>query len=71
MTTINGKLAVDLRTAAELCSLSRRSLENYITAKLLPSRKIGKRRLVLVRDLQDFLRRDQPSASVRRANDAR
>lgn len=57
-------IAVDLKTACLICTLSRRTLENYIAAKLLPARKIGRRRLILVRDLETFLRRDQPSRAV-------
>jgi hypothetical protein len=58
------RLAVSLNEAAAMASVSRRSLENYIAAKLLPSRKIGKRRIILVRDLDRFLRRDQPSPTA-------
>lgn len=57
-------LAVTIVTATKLCAVSPRTIQNYIAAnKLLPSRKIGRRRLVLVADLQEFLRRDQPSLS--------
>jgi hypothetical protein len=62
MDTTN-KLAVDLKTASAMCALSRRTLENYIRSKRLRSRKIGRRTLVLVRDLENFLRHDQPSAN--------
>jgi excisionase family DNA binding protein len=55
------RIAVDLRAASEMLSVSRRTLENYIRAKLLPARKLGRRRLILVRDLETSVRRDQPS----------
>jgi len=55
------RLAVDLKTASAMCALSRRTLENYIRAKRLRSRKVGRRTIVLVRDLEAFLRNDQPS----------
>jgi hypothetical protein len=54
-------LAVSLQQAAQMAALSTRSMQNYVSAKLIPSRKIGKRRLILVRDLEKFLRTDQPS----------
>jgi excisionase family DNA binding protein len=54
-------LAVDTREAARLLSVSPRSIQNYIRAKMLPSRKIGKRRVIPVRALENFLRSDQPS----------
>ena len=60
----DGRLAVSLNEAAAMIGSSRRSLENYIAAKLLPSRKIGKRRIILVRDLKIFLERDQPSPTT-------
>ncbi len=44
-----------------MLSLSLRSIQNYIAAKKIPARKVGKRILILVRDLEEFLRKDQPS----------
>ncbi|MGH9771883.1 MAG: helix-turn-helix domain-containing protein [Candidatus Acidiferrales bacterium] len=61
------KLAVDLRTASEMLSVSRRTLENYIRAKMLPARKIGRRTVVTVRALEAFLRVDQRSPKVEKA----
>jgi excisionase family DNA binding protein len=58
----DGKLAVSLRDAAAMLSLSSRSIQNYIAAKRIPARKVGRRTLILVRDLEEFLRKDQPSA---------
>ena len=62
----NEKLAVGLREAAVMLSLSSRSVQNFITAKRIPARKVGKRTLILVRDLEVFLRTDQPSPSRER-----
>jgi hypothetical protein len=55
------KLAVDIRQAAYLISVSPRTIQNYIRAKLLPSRKVGRRTVIPVRALENFLRTDQPS----------
>ena len=55
------KLAVDIRSAAEMLSVSPRTIQNYIHAKLLPARKIGRRTVIPVRALENFLRSDQPS----------
>jgi hypothetical protein len=57
-------LAVDLAAASRICMLSRRTLENYIRAKRLRARKVGRRTLILMRDLEAFLRVDQPSPKV-------
>ncbi len=67
------RLAVSMNEAARLAGVSRRSLENYAALKMLPTRKIGYRRLVLVRDLEKFLSSDRPSASptAREARDGR
>lgn len=54
-------LAVDLAAASRISTLSRRTLENYIRAKRLRARKVGRRTLILMRDLEAFLRADQPS----------
>jgi hypothetical protein len=54
-------LAVDLAMASRISTLSRRTLENYIRAKRLRARKVGRRTLILIRDLEAFLRADQPS----------
>jgi len=54
-------LAVDLAAASRMSTLSRRTLENYIRAKRLRVRKVGRRTLILMRDLEAFLRSDQPS----------
>lgn len=55
------KLAVDIREAARLLSVSPRSIQNFVAAKILPARKIGRRTVIPVRALENFLRHDQPS----------
>jgi excisionase family DNA binding protein len=61
MDSKNDRLAVDVREAAYRLSVSPRTIQNYIHAKLLPSRKFGRRTLIPVRALENFLRTDQPS----------
>lgn len=61
-------LAVDVKRAGEMTGLSARSIQNYIALKILPSRKIGRRRLIPVSALENFLRHDQPSPSPRKRN---
>ena len=55
------KLAVSITEAAHLSSLSTRTLRTFTATKRLRSFKIGRRRLIRVRDLETFLRADQPS----------
>lgn len=57
----NRKLAVSTGEAASMLSLSLRSIQNLIALKRIPARKVGRRTLILVRDLDEFLRKDQPS----------
>jgi excisionase family DNA binding protein len=57
------RLAVSVAEAARMIGVSRRTVEGYIGAKRLASRKLGFRRVILVRDLMRFLQSDQPSAS--------
>jgi len=61
------KLAVSVREAAAMLSVSPRSIQNYVTAKLLPARKIGRRTVIPMRALEAFLRTDQPSPIVARS----
>jgi excisionase family DNA binding protein len=61
MITQTERLAVDIREAAQMLSVSPRTIQNYIAAKLLPARKIGRRTVVPMRALEAFLRCDQPS----------
>lgn len=64
MDSKNDRLAVDVREAAYRLSVSPRTIQNYIHAKLLPSRKLGRRTVVPVRALEIFLRTDQPSPGM-------
>ena len=57
------KIAVSAPEAAAMLSLSLQSLQNYIAIKKIPARKVGRRTLILVCDLEEFLRTDQPSAT--------
>jgi excisionase family DNA binding protein len=56
------RLAVGVAEAARLADLSRRSIENYIALKVLPSVRVGRRRLIRLKDLERFLSADRPSA---------
>ena len=51
-------LAVPVSEAARRLSLSPRTVASLIATKELPSVKVGRRRLVTVRALESFLRRD-------------
>jgi excisionase family DNA binding protein len=64
------KLAVGIREAAQMVGVSPRTIQNYIAAKLLPHRKLGRRTVVPVRALETFLRADQPSPLTRTRSDA-
>jgi excisionase family DNA binding protein len=64
MDSKNDKLAVDVREAAYRLSVSPRTIQNYVRAKMLPARKIGRRTVITVRALENFLRTDQPSPGV-------
>jgi excisionase family DNA binding protein len=55
------KLAVGTREAAHMLSVSPRTIQNYIRAKVLPARKIGRRTVISMRALEIFLRTDQLS----------
>src|SRR5262245_29367593 len=54
-------LAVSIQRAAEMLDLSRRTIENFIAADQIPARKVRRRTLILVCDLEAFLHKDQPS----------
>ncbi len=64
------KLAVGIRGAAQMLGVSPRTVQNYVSAKILPARKIGRRTVILVRSLEVFLRADHasPAAGTRDAN---
>jgi excisionase family DNA binding protein len=52
------KLAVSIRGAAEMLDVSPRTIQNYLRAKVLPARKIGRRTVIPVLALKAFLRTD-------------
>lgn len=51
-------LACNVTEAARRLGVSPRTVATLIARKELPSRKIGRRRVIPVRALQEFLRRD-------------
>jgi excisionase family DNA binding protein len=53
-------LAVSLKEAGRRLSVCERTVVNLINSKELRSLKIGRRRVVRIKDLEDFLRRDHP-----------
>jgi len=55
------KLAVDMPEAAAMISVSTRTLQQYVAAGIIPTKKIGRRRVVTVAALEDFIRRDHTS----------
>ncbi len=61
MNTEIERLAVNIREAARLLSVSPRTIQNYIAAKVLLTRKIGRRTVIPVRALEAFLRTDHAS----------
>jgi hypothetical protein len=61
------KLAVDIRSAAEMLSVSPRTLQNYLRTKVLRARKIGRRTVIAIRDLETFLRTDHASPPARKS----
>lgn len=55
------KLLVSKREAAEMLSLSIRSIDNLISCRELIARKVGRRTLVPLSALEAFARRDHPT----------
>jgi len=68
-TNATERLAVGISEAAALLSVSRRTVENYVRVKAIRARKVGRRTLIPVSALEDFLRRDHDSASPKRRRD--
>ena len=52
-----------------MLGLSTRTIQNYIHAKILSGRKIGRRTLIPIQALKAFLRSDQPSPNLGSNND--
>lgn len=57
-------LAVDIREAARRLSLSPRTVATLVSRKELHSRRIGRRRLIPIRALEEFLDRDHTTTST-------
>ena len=49
------------RQAAKMLSISLRTLDHLIAAKEIPARRVGRRRLILRRSLEEFARHDHPT----------
>ena len=62
-------LAVDIREAARQLSLSPRTVANLVSTRELPSRKVGRRRIIPVTALEAFIRREHSVAQVELAKD--
>jgi excisionase family DNA binding protein len=54
-------LAVGVAEAARRLGLSPRTIALLISRRELPSRKVGRRRIIPVSALEDFLRKDHPT----------
>lgn len=54
-------LAVNTHEAARMLSVSPRTIQYFIAAKLLTARKIGRRTVIPVQSLEVFLRSDHAS----------
>ena len=65
------KLAVSIREAATLLSVSPRLVRHYIRLKTLQARKIGRRTVIPMRSLQIFLRSDHGSPNQTHQEDSR
>lgn len=48
-------IAVSTSEAARLAGVSQRTIRSHIVAKRLPAKKIGRRRLVMLSDLESWL----------------
>jgi excisionase family DNA binding protein len=54
------KICVSVNEAAAMLSVCRRTLEHYMNSGVLPSRKLGKKRLIKVVDLQKLVSSNRP-----------
>jgi excisionase family DNA binding protein len=64
------QLAVDLREAARRLSLSPRTVATLISRRELPSRKVGRRRIIPVVALEAFVSSDQTFTQGGRPDEA-
>jgi hypothetical protein len=60
---LDGKLLISVNGAARALSLSVRTINSYTATKRLLSRKIGRRRLVVVSSLRAFASKDHDGMS--------
>jgi excisionase family DNA binding protein len=58
MRTEPKKLAVNIRDAADMIGVSMRTVQQYIAEGILPTKRIGRRRVITLAALEDFLRID-------------
>ena len=61
------QLLVSIRCAAQMLSVSPRTIQNLIRAKRLSIRKLGRRTLIPRSSVEQLARRDVPSPSVEAA----
>jgi excisionase family DNA binding protein len=54
------KLLVSQEEAAQLLSISKRSVEYLVATQQLPTRRIGSRALIPIEDVRRFARSDHP-----------
>ncbi len=59
------RLAVDVVEAAKRLSLSPRMVATLVAGGKLKSRKVGRRRIIPVRALEEFLRREHETQAAR------
>jgi excisionase family DNA binding protein len=59
-------LAVSVNEAARRLSLSSRTVATLISTNVLSSIKVGRRRVIPMKSLEDFLRRDHGNALPKR-----
>jgi excisionase family DNA binding protein len=69
MATMSEQLLVSKREAAAMLGLSVRTLENLLSLKELPARRIGRRCLIERQALERFARRDHRTKQERKGHD--
>jgi excisionase family DNA binding protein len=65
-TTKIPRLLVSKRDAATALGVSVRTIDNLLACKELRARKVGRRTLIPVTELESFVRRDHQTKAVRR-----
>ena len=61
---VNGRIAVSVGEAAAMCGCSRAFLYGYVTGGSLPSVRLGKRRLIRIADLEEWMAGRATSAAA-------